>query len=30
MKRQPQQNCQCKDGGPGPEGPPGNKGEKGL
>ena len=24
------QNCQCKDGTPGPRGPPGNKGEMGI
>ena len=30
MKRQSEQNCQCKDGSPGPRGPPGNKGEIGM
>jgi len=29
-KRQSEQNCQCKDGSPGPIGPPGDKGEKGM
>ena len=30
VKRQTEQNCQCKDGSPGPIGPPGNKGEMGI
>ena len=30
VKRQSEQNCQCKDGTPGPRGPPGNKGEMGI
>ena len=30
VKRQSDQNCQCKDGTPGPSGPPGNKGEMGM
>ena len=30
VKRQSEQNCQCKDGSPGPKGLPGNKGEKGM
>ena len=30
VKRQSGQNCQCKDGSPGPKGPPGNKGEMGV
>ena len=30
VKRQSEQNCQCKDGSPGPRGPPGNKGEIGM
>ena len=30
VKRQTEQNCQCKDGSPGPIGPPGDKGEKGT
>ena len=30
VKRQSEQNCQCKDGSPGPRGPPGNKGEMGI
>ena len=30
MKRQSDQNCQCKDGIPGIRGPPGNKGEMGM
>ena len=30
VKRQSDQNCQCKDGTPGPRGPPGNKGEMGI
>ena len=29
VKRQSDQNCQCKDGFPGPIGPPGDKGVKG-
>ena len=29
-KKQSEQNCQCKDGSPGPRGPPGNKGEIGI
>ena len=29
VKRQSDQNCQCKDGIPGPRGPPGNKGKIG-
>ena len=30
VKRQSDQNCQCKDGSPGPAGPPGDKGEMGI
>ena len=30
VKRQSEENCQCKDGNPGLMGPPGNKGEKGV
>ena len=30
IKRQSEQNCQCKDGSPGPSGPPGSKGEMGF
>ena len=30
VKRQSEQNCQCKDGSPGPKGPPGIKGEIGM
>jgi len=30
VKRQSEQNCQCKDGSPGPKGAPGNEGEKGM
>ena len=30
VKRQSDQNCQCKDGSPGPRGPPGNKGGIGI
>ena len=30
VKRQSEQNCQCKDGSPGPRGTPGNKGEVGI
>ena len=30
VKKQTEQNCQCKDGSPGPRGTPGNKGEMGI
>ena len=30
VKRQWDQNCQCKDGSPGPRGPPGNKREMAM
>ena len=30
VKRQSEQSCQCKDGSPGPIGPPGNKGQMGV
>ena len=29
IKRQSEQSCQCKNGNPGPIGPPGNKGDTG-
>ena len=30
IKRQSEQNCQCKDGIPGPRGPPGSEGKVGM